>query len=130
MIRRPPRSTLFPYTTLFRSPYAARRVLLQAVADRGGSRRVGHRPDGRAPGGRLLRLGVGLSAHRRFARRRARAETAAGAPVRRGAPKSPRPERAAVLPARGLTRWQLSDASSSCSPGQTALAISSTSIGL
>src|SRR3989449_9725108 len=23
MIRRPPRSTLFPYTTLFRSPYAA-----------------------------------------------------------------------------------------------------------
>src|SRR3712207_9561411 len=26
MIRRPPRSTLFPYTTLFRSPLAARRV--------------------------------------------------------------------------------------------------------
>src|SRR5256885_8387732 len=25
MIRRPPRSTLFPYTTLFRSPVAARR---------------------------------------------------------------------------------------------------------
>src|SRR2546427_4384241 len=25
MIRRPPRSTLFPYTTLFRSPLAARR---------------------------------------------------------------------------------------------------------
>src|SRR2546430_10298029 len=24
MIRRPPRSTLFPYTTLFRSPYAVR----------------------------------------------------------------------------------------------------------
>src|SRR2546422_4951210 len=24
MIRRPPRSTLFPYTTLFRSPYASR----------------------------------------------------------------------------------------------------------
>src|SRR2546425_7590194 len=24
MIRRPPRSTLFPYTTLFRSPFAAR----------------------------------------------------------------------------------------------------------
>src|SRR5258708_23514110 len=24
MIRRPPRSTLFPYTTLFRSPYVAR----------------------------------------------------------------------------------------------------------
>src|SRR2546423_10317288 len=26
MIRRPPRSTLFPYTTLFRSPYAVRDV--------------------------------------------------------------------------------------------------------
>src|SRR2546422_5341655 len=26
MIRRPPRSTLFPYTTLFRSPAAARRA--------------------------------------------------------------------------------------------------------
>src|SRR2546430_5048529 len=25
MIRRPPRSTLFPYTTLFRSPFASRR---------------------------------------------------------------------------------------------------------
>src|SRR3712207_6868750 len=28
MIRRPPRSTLFPYTTLFRSVYARRRDLL------------------------------------------------------------------------------------------------------
>src|SRR5688572_32531804 len=27
MIRRPPRSTLFPYTTLFRSPFRAARVL-------------------------------------------------------------------------------------------------------
>src|SRR2546426_12217753 len=26
MIRRPPRSTLFPYTTLFRSPYGKRRA--------------------------------------------------------------------------------------------------------
>src|SRR5256885_10437362 len=32
MIRRPPRSTLFPYTTLFRSP-AVRAVLVGAVAD-------------------------------------------------------------------------------------------------
>src|SRR2546425_6040648 len=29
MIRRPPRSTLFPYTTLFRSPRCARRPLSQ-----------------------------------------------------------------------------------------------------
>src|SRR3712207_8216299 len=28
MIRRPPRSTLFPYTTLFRSPLAERRAMI------------------------------------------------------------------------------------------------------
>src|SRR3712207_7280853 len=34
MIRRPPRSTLFPYTTLFRSnPYLALAVLLEAGLD-------------------------------------------------------------------------------------------------
>src|SRR5689334_24180921 len=33
MIRRPPRSTLFPYTTLFRSDHAAR-----ALEERGGER--------------------------------------------------------------------------------------------
>src|SRR3712207_4847259 len=32
MIRRPPRSTLFPYTTLFRSPQRLSRLLLVAVA--------------------------------------------------------------------------------------------------
>src|SRR5213596_4116072 len=84
-------------------PHAAQRVLLPAMPDLGGPRRVGHRPDGRAPGRRLLRLGVGLSAHRRLLRRRARAEGAPRAAARRGAPKSPGPERAAVLPARGLT---------------------------
>src|SRR5260221_7264254 len=31
MIRRPPRSTLFPYTTLFRSPQARQCRLLQAM---------------------------------------------------------------------------------------------------
>src|SRR5438477_3361882 len=38
MIRRPPRSTLFPYTTLFRSFEAARRVLprISAAATAGG----------------------------------------------------------------------------------------------
>src|SRR2546426_587338 len=36
MIRRPPRSTLFPYTTLFRSlPVGADRVWLNAFADAG-----------------------------------------------------------------------------------------------
>src|SRR2546426_6186326 len=32
MIRRPPRSTLFPYTTLFRSKQAERRPLLKSVS--------------------------------------------------------------------------------------------------
>src|SRR5256885_12452305 len=39
MIRRPPRSTLFPYTTLFRSELDARPRV-----------RPGHRPDPRRPG--------------------------------------------------------------------------------
>src|SRR2546430_5904914 len=39
MIRRPPRSTLFPYTTLFRSP--ALRPETGAVLDRGTGRRRG-----------------------------------------------------------------------------------------
>src|SRR3712207_8156506 len=42
MIRRPPRSTLFPYTTLFRS--AAGHLLVRLVAP-------GGRPAGPAPGG-------------------------------------------------------------------------------
>src|SRR5256885_6943813 len=44
MIRRPPRSTLFPYTTLFRSPNRAPRARRS-----GGSR--GDREDGRTVGG-------------------------------------------------------------------------------
>src|SRR2546422_6987830 len=32
MIRRPPRSTLFPYTTLFRSPGGVERAVLKALA--------------------------------------------------------------------------------------------------
>src|SRR2546427_2395323 len=38
MIRRPPRSTLFPYTTLFRSGVEARAVAGAAVKDHGGRR--------------------------------------------------------------------------------------------
>src|SRR2546425_3253665 len=59
MIRRPPRSTLFPYTTLFRSPRAARRCAggggarapRQGVRDEGG--RPEWRGDVRAPRRRL-----------------------------------------------------------------------------
>src|SRR2546422_10346608 len=42
MIRRPPRSTLFPYTTLFRSPFdEVRRDVAVAGAVRGEHERIG-----------------------------------------------------------------------------------------
>src|SRR3712207_8336827 len=40
MIRRPPRSTLFPYTTLFRSGRSPERAWLRGRADGWGCRRV------------------------------------------------------------------------------------------
>src|SRR2546426_4626457 len=43
MIRRPPRSTLFPYTTLFRSP-DLRRAPRRWRSGSAGSRRARHRP--------------------------------------------------------------------------------------
>src|SRR5687767_15329602 len=51
MIRRPPRSTLFPYTTLFRSRPRARRARESGHAppERGGGR-VARRPAGPVPG--------------------------------------------------------------------------------
>src|SRR3712207_7443293 len=63
MIRRPPRSTLFPYTTLFRS-------LRGRVVQR-------HRPSDRG---------------RRHAIRRGRREDRGDCPVRRGRPGGPVPE--------------------------------------
>src|SRR5689334_24305215 len=39
MIRRPPRSTLFPYTTLFRSVNAAKGAPLAVTIERNGERR-------------------------------------------------------------------------------------------
>src|SRR3712207_8695442 len=44
MIRRPPRSTLFPYTTLFRSPEQP--GVVQDVDDRSGQHQPGARADG------------------------------------------------------------------------------------
>src|SRR2546430_14054319 len=41
MIRRPPRSTLFPYTTLFRSAVEAAAVRCELVYDRGDARAAG-----------------------------------------------------------------------------------------
>src|SRR5256886_17352534 len=45
MIRRPPRSTLFPYTTLFRSAHQLRDRLGE-VADRAGGVAIGAHPEG------------------------------------------------------------------------------------
>src|SRR5256886_7689031 len=64
MIRRPPRSTLFPYTTLFRSPVDPRGLLVgdlvdavvrrrepgRVVSDRAGRIELGRAEDGRGGG--------------------------------------------------------------------------------
>src|ERR1035438_2084731 len=49
MIRRPPRSTLFPYTTLFRSRDREERTRTCAAAVPGGARRIPHRLRGLQP---------------------------------------------------------------------------------
>src|SRR2546426_8396592 len=54
MIRRPPRSTLFPYTTLFRS-HGGRSLSLGGAPADGGGRRVRHRAPRGAPNGRDAR---------------------------------------------------------------------------
>src|SRR2546430_13636833 len=58
MIRRPPRSTLFPYTTLFRSPNGAAVILprFQWRRARGGPSRCGRRRDGSES--RVARLNI------------------------------------------------------------------------
>src|SRR2546427_8977439 len=57
MIRRPPRSTLFPYTTLFRSPFRAR-------TGRRGRSRTGTRGTPKGSGKRRTRCGRGPSSPR------------------------------------------------------------------
>src|SRR3712207_7941807 len=59
MIRRPPRSTLVPYTTLFRSPRRQRRRQEEGAVEQ---RRRGLAAAG--PGGRLRRAGQGRRGHR------------------------------------------------------------------
>src|SRR5438105_11152791 len=60
MIRRPPRSTLFPYTTLFRSGDArARHHRLDGRVERRHSHGHALRDGGRALGARELRFGSG-----------------------------------------------------------------------
>src|SRR5947209_10858378 len=53
MIRRPPRSTLFPYTTLFRSdPMGARHLDIGIIARAGVAPLLAQLPRGNRPGGR------------------------------------------------------------------------------
>src|SRR3712207_7134306 len=63
MIRRPPRSTLFPYTTLFRSRRPRERVAARHLALRAGARAAG-------PGGGGGGRGRGLLQRRQAARDR------------------------------------------------------------
>src|SRR3712207_7235647 len=61
MIRRPPRSTLFPYTTLFRSPQLLERRRPAQLQRRGPLRHGSQRQGGReARRGRQDRLGLAL----------------------------------------------------------------------
>src|SRR3989440_9518448 len=68
MIRRPPRSTLFPYTTLFRSQGAGdRQELLRQGAPQGREPGRGRGDRGRDPGRRARGRGEGRAAARRDA---------------------------------------------------------------
>src|SRR5438034_446183 len=51
----PPKSTLFPYTTLFRSPHELRAGMHQAAAGSGAALGQGPRADRKAPGGLVAR---------------------------------------------------------------------------
>src|SRR2546423_11010056 len=61
MIRRPPRSTLFPYTTLFRSAGADEQLVVHHDRRHGDRLAALHVGDGRAP---QLRAGGGVDRYR------------------------------------------------------------------
>src|SRR2546430_9861270 len=71
MIRRPPRSTLFPYTTLFRSTRSATATTLAAQQTFGGqdAQRVAHRVTAHAQLGGQLQLTGQAGAWRHLAQR-------------------------------------------------------------
>src|SRR5687767_15277783 len=64
MTRRPPRSTLFPYTTLFRSLFRADHQVRQA-GNAGYERVIARHPDPARPGGRSGLLSPWRQAERR-----------------------------------------------------------------
>src|ERR1039458_2563709 len=70
IIRRPPRSTLFPYTTLFRSRVRCGRVR-RRIARHGGRSRADHRTHARAPR-RTQHRGAQIGADSTFDGRRVR----------------------------------------------------------
>src|SRR5215510_15136427 len=72
MIRRPPRSTLFPYTTLLRSHHVARRVPQQQGGRAGDARPLHRGSDGAAAGNSLRRRQHPAAAVHRGARHPAR----------------------------------------------------------
>src|SRR5262245_65262998 len=67
MIRRPPRSTLFPYTTLFRSRLVGRRAVALRARRQPRDPRAGPVPDGVAPHGARVRGAVRRGPRRRRA---------------------------------------------------------------
>ncbi len=96
MIRRPPRSTLFPYTTLFRSPSfnVAPTDQVYAVAEHGGERQIGSFRWGLIPHWAKDRKGP-LNIN-------ARAESVAGKPTFHESFL----RRRCILPADGFFEWE------------------------
>src|SRR3989441_825146 len=120
MIRRPPRSTLFPYTTLFRSPARPREGLGGVREDRPGALH-GSRARHRALGPRAAQAGLprpqaarhwrnGEAGHGRS--RRARRDVShrpRHRPDRAGCRRGPRPERDEDLAVTVLTSFDEAD---------------------
>src|SRR2546429_8148805 len=81
MIRRPPRSTLFPYTTLFRSNFPGIAAVIEAVVERGaGGGAIGGLEDVLAPDaeGRFRARGGIVDITRNESNRGAHARVSAG----------------------------------------------------
>src|SRR6266540_3433760 len=99
MIRRPPRSTLFPYTTLFRSRPDAAPLRRHAHRRRSHRRRGPPRPRLGYRHRHRVRLGTHRTLHLPPPRRRARLATAALGPIHpTTAPRRARPLRNAPAP--------------------------------
>src|SRR5256885_16490409 len=104
MIRRPPRSTLFPYTTLFRSPPAARGRHGRRAQARGGAAREGGQARRVPPAAHAGVRAAPARARRAGLAARAPAAAPGGGripPPRLGAGEEDRPDAALPVAARG-----------------------------